>query len=447
MNNGLQAAYAHAVKLHNSGKVQEAIPLYDRLLPFLNDNAHALYACGSAHAQVGHYGIATVMLERSVALDASNFEALINLGLSYRSVGMIDKAVAVYKRVLGMELPTDDAKVGLYGNLSGCFVNEGRPEEAIKWADMGLAIRETPQLHNHRALALLELGRYKEGFAEYEHRFGLPEFTNRDYKGVPKWGGLPVGKLAIHGEQGLGDEILFLTQLKKVLPLADEIHVECASRLVGLLRHSFREYPQVKFYPTHEHLMKAGVQLDAWTAMGSLPITLWPFERNAYLQSSRKFTRPVKVPRIGISWRGGTLKTHEYYRNAPLDSWKVLVDSLRARGAEVISLQYGPAEEAAQVLGVEHRNADIADLDSLTGLIQSCDLVLSVCNTAIHLAGATGTKCVVVVPTKPAWRYGLKGTHSDWYESVQYERQLPGEDLGRTVQRVYDHPLVQGVLC
>ena len=445
MNNGLQAAYQHAVKLHNSGKVQEALPLYDRLLPFMHENAHALYASGSAHAQVGHYGIATVLLERSVALDASNYEALINLGLSYRSVGLIDKAVGCYKRVLGMSLP-EDARVGLYGNLSGCFVNEGRPEEAIKWADMGLAIRDTPQLHNHRALALLELGRYKEGFEEYENRFALPEFTNRDYKGVPKWDGGKVGKLAIHGEQGLGDEILFLTQMKKVLPLADEIHVECAARLVGLLKHSFREHPQVKFYPEHSALMRAGVDLDAWTAMGSLPITLWPFERNVYLQSSRKFERGT-TRRIGVSWRGGTLKTHEYYRNAPIESWKVLVDSLRAQGNEVISLQYGPADEMASILGIEHRNSDIADLNSLTGLIQSCDVVLSVCNTAIHLAGASGTPCVVVVPQKPAWRYGLKGAHSDWYDSVEYERQLPGEDLGRTVQRVYDHHLVQGVPC
>lgn len=445
MNNGLQAAYQHAVKLHNSGKVQEAIPLYDRLLPFMHENAHALYAAGSAHAQVGHYGLATVLLERSVTLDSSNYEALINLGLSYRSVGLIDKSVGIYKRVLGMNLP-EDAKVGLYGNLSGCYVNEGRPEEAIKWADMGLAIRETPQLHNHRALALLELGRYREGFEEYEYRFELPEFTKRDYKGVPKWDGGKVGKLAIHGEQGLGDEILFMTQMKKVLPLADEIHVECASRLVGLLRHSFREHPQVKFYPEHSALMKAGIALDAWTAMGSLPITLWPFERNAYLQSSRKFGRGT-AKRIGVSWRGGTLKTHEYYRNAPIESWKVLVDSLRAKGVEVISLQYGPADEMASILGIEHRNADIADLNSLTGLIQSCDVVLSVCNTAIHLAGASGTPCVVVVPQKPAWRYGLKGSHSDWYDSVEYERQLPGEDLGRTVQRVYDHHLVQGVLC
>jgi tetratricopeptide (TPR) repeat protein len=446
MNNELREAYQHALHLHNSGKLQEALPLYERLLPHLNENAHVLYAVGSALAQIGSYGLATVLLHRSVVLDPSNYEAWTNLGLSYRTAGLVDKAIAIYKHVLGMKVP-ESALPGIYGNLSGCFVNEGRPEECLKWAEMGLRTSDIPQLHNHRALALLELGRYKEGFEEYENRFHLPEFTNRDYKGVPKWDGSKVGSLVIHGEQGLGDEILFLTQMRKVLPLADEIHVECASRLVGLLRHSFREHPQVKFYPTHDAVMKAGLQLDAWTAMGSLPATLWPFERHVYLQSSRKFLRPLSLPRIGISWRGGTMKTHDYYRNAPLDSWKVLVQSLRSRGAEVISLQYGPAEEAAQVLGVEHRNADIADLDSLTGLIQSCDVVLSVCNTAIHLAGASGTKCVVVVPTKPAWRYGLTGSHSDWYDSVEYERQLPGEDLGRTVQRVYDHPLVQGVLC
>jgi tetratricopeptide (TPR) repeat protein len=105
MNNELREAYQHALHLHNSGKLQEALPLYERLLPYLNENAHVLYAVGSALAQIGSYGLATVLLHRSVVLDPSNYEAWTNLGLSYRTAGLVDKAIAIYKHVLGMKVP------------------------------------------------------------------------------------------------------------------------------------------------------------------------------------------------------------------------------------------------------------------------------------------------------------------------------------------------------
>jgi tetratricopeptide (TPR) repeat protein len=435
-------AFQQAIHLHNKGRIEEALGLYDKVLAHADGDPFVCYAAGSAAAQAGNFGIAIGLLETSVRGNPQNHEAWMNLGMSYRTVGRVDKGIACYQMALG--LPIDaDAKAALYGNLSGCYVNEGNPWKCLELADAGLAIKNLPQLHNHRALALLELGRYEEGFREYEHRFALPEFHVRKYgDDVPKWDGKPVEKLAIHGEQGLGDEILFLTMLQKVIPLAEEIHVECAARLLGLLQHSFRYSPEVKFYPTHEALM-AAVKPDAWTAMGSLLNVLWPWERNAYLESSRQFPKGEKR-RIGLSWRGGTMKTHEYYRNGPLDDWERLVGVAKAQGDEVISVQYGPAEGMAKMLGIPHNEIAIADLDSLAGLIKSCDLIVTVCNTTVHLAGALGVPCIVLVPSKPAWRYGITGDRSDWYDSVEYVRQREGESWSDVIPRVIVHPTFRG---
>jgi hypothetical protein len=58
-------------------------------------------------------------------------------------------------------------------------------------------------------------------------------------------------------------------------------------------------------------------------------------------------------------------------------------------------------------------------------LVKSCDLVISCCTSVIHLAGALGVPCWVMVPNKPAWRYGVKGPMR-WYRSVRLYRQPEG---------------------
>jgi hypothetical protein len=417
-----QQVYAEAAKLHNKGDLQRACQIYDRLLAQKPDYGHLLYAYGTALSQSQMFGLAINMLRQAVGKDPNNHEAWHNLGLSYRTMGMLDEAIGAYQVVLTKNL-TPVEKCALYGNLSGCYVNEGNPAKAVELADLGLAIQDKPQLRNHKALALLELGRYEEGFKLYEARFELPEFTKRDFGDVPRWDGKPTKSLAIHGEQGLGDELLFLTCLKKVLPLCEEVHIECAVRLLGLLKHSFRNEPKVKLYPSHGELI-GRCKPTAWTAMGSLPAHMWPFEPWTFLESSRTFKKEGK--RVGLSWRGGTLKTHEYYRNAPLEMWKPLISDLRSK-AEVISVQYGDAAPMAKHLELPHDEANISDLDSLAGMLKSCDLVISVCNTTIHMCGALGVPCIVLVPDKPAWRYGLTGDKSDWYESVEYVRKAKDE--------------------
>lgn len=429
----------YACALHSKGDLKSAVQIYDRLLAKNRRHPHLLYAYGTAMTMSDMHGLGVELLSNAVKHNPKNHEAWHNLGMAYRTLGIIDQAVAAYTQVLTLDID-DDAKAKLYGNLSGCFINEACPEKCLEFADKGLALApNSPQLHNHKALALLELGRYEEGFNEWEARFNLPEFVKRDYGNVPRWDGKPTKSLVIHGEQGLGDEIMFMTCLKKVIPLAEEIHVECAFRLLGLFQHSFRAYPQIKFYATHSELVSKVSGLTAWTAMGSLPHDTWPWEKWTYLQSSRKY-RKGNWPRVGISWRGGTLKTHEYHRNAPLGDWKQLVWACRSMGIECISVQYGPAEQMAKELDVEHDHASIADMDTLTGMVQSCDLVISVCNTTVHQAGATNTPCWQLTPSKPDWRWGLEGESCYWYDSVSFIRQDKGESwnsvLARTVERL-----------
>ena len=65
----------------------------------------------------------------------------------------------------------------------------------------------------------------------------------------------------------------------------------------------------------------------------------------------------------------------------------------------------------------------IADLDEFAALISALDLVITVCNTTVHYAGALGKPVWILAPKVPEWRYGLNSTSLPWYPSSRMYRQ------------------------
>ena len=63
------------------------------------------------------------------------------------------------------------------------------------------------------------------------------------------------------------------------------------------------------------------------------------------------------------------------------------------------------------------------DMDELASLVQALDLVVSVCNTTVHVAGAIGKEVLVMAPFLPEWRYGMRGERMLWYPSARIYRQ------------------------
>lgn len=61
-------------------------------------------------------------------------------------------------------------------------------------------------------------------------------------------------------------------------------------------------------------------------------------------------------------------------------------------------------------------------------ILSGLDLLIS-CDTApVHLAGAMGIPCWVLIPYNPDWRWTLEGSKSEWYNSIKLFRQsFPGD--------------------
>jgi ADP-heptose:LPS heptosyltransferase len=113
-------------------------------------------------------------------------------------------------------------------------------------------------------------------------------------------------------------------------------------------------------------------------------------------------------------------------------------------GVRFVNLQYGDVREELAWLrrerGVEvlsHGGVDNReDLEGLAGLIEGCDLVVSVGNATAHLSGALGQKTWVLLPYVAGWRWLHEGSTCPWYQSVRLYRQSKRDDWTSVLETV-----------
>lgn len=327
-----------------------------------------------------------------------------------------------------------------------CLVlsHEGRLEETIEICDR--LLNTNPDCHEarlNRALALLKKARFAEAWPDYEaRRHTRSNFISRPYR-FAQWQGQPLaGKtLLIYAEQGLGDEIMFASCFDEVIAQAGRCIIECSPRLEALFGRSFPAavvHGQLQS-GTDEQWVAALGTVDCQIAAGSLPGLLrrqWSDfpSHGGYLRPDSAridyWTTRLRTlgagPKIGLSWRGGSLSTRGGLRSLQPAMLKPL---LQQKGVHFVSLQYdATAEEISGVNGspgggLEHWPEAIDHLDETAALVHGLDLVITVCGASLHLAGALGREVWAMVPAVPEWRYLEAGERMPWYPSVRMYRQ------------------------
>ena len=233
-----------------------------------------------------------------------------------------------------------------------------------------------------------------------------------------------------------------------------QIILECDFRLVPLFERSF---PQLNIQASRDckdvHWLKELGDIDFQIAVGSLP----GFFRQelSHFPASRSFLKPApellsewrnryakigKELKIGLSWSGGKDKKVKRIRSIDLPSWEPIFRS----GAHFVNLQYGDhSEEISQLeleTGIHIYDWDDANplvgLDSFAAQIVALDLVISVDNSTVHIAGAVGTPVWVLTPYNPDWRWMLERNNSPWYSTVRLFRQQKIGDWNGVINEI-----------
>lgn len=431
------------VILQGAGMSLEAVSAYEKALTLQPENAEAWDNLGGVLQQLDHYQAAIEAHRKAVDIKPSQPSIWSNLGESYRKQGLFNDAISCYQKALELEPGNSSASTNL-GNL---YKETGQIDKALeifafalhkdKNNESGLA-----EVHWNQALAFLMQGRFREGWLEYE--WGLKDSlrTIPSYP-LPVWDGsdLTDKHLLLVAEQGVGDEIMFSSCFKEIVSRAKKVTIECDPRLATLFKRSF---PIVEIYLRSKNgtaeISKMGI--DCQLAIGSLPkfyrnhessfsahagyLTTDSYKQKNWEQRFRQLGGSLKV---GISWKGGKDKEVRKKRSTLLtENWLSL---LKVRGVNFINLQYGDCseelQEAERQLDIKIYDWDDADplidLDNFAAQVAALDLVISIDNSTVHMAGSLGIPTWTLLPYSADWRWQRDRSDTPWYPSVRLLRQ------------------------
>ncbi|MBQ8787276.1 MAG: tetratricopeptide repeat protein [Oscillospiraceae bacterium] len=113
-----------------------------------------LYAgIADCYCQLGEYEKSIEYYKKSLGIEAANFEALVNLGVSYRKTGDRDKAMESYETALKYD-PKNNASVPLYTSLGSVYIEIDKPMSAINYLEKAREFYpEKADIHAYLAIA------------------------------------------------------------------------------------------------------------------------------------------------------------------------------------------------------------------------------------------------------------------------------------------------------
>ncbi|MBL8643921.1 MAG: tetratricopeptide repeat protein [Rhodospirillaceae bacterium] len=444
-------------------RLSEAIALLQSALKLKTADAELFSTLGGWLQQAGDFDGARAAHRRACDLAPTRAEFYFNFGNMERAADRLDDALRLFTKA-----------VELNPNFANAYINLGQTQHDMELLDEALAsfdkafalepeqalgrTKRSAALTN-KGIALLSQGRFAEAWPLYRFRFD-PDINAARARSFPypPWQGEPLaGKtILLWTDQGIGDEVMGSSMIPEIIAQAGTCIVECAERLVPLFTRSF---PAAKVLPALPQplpeidALKPNYQSSLIDLAEYLRPTAASFAgRENYLKADPQHRKALadkyralaggrKI--VGLSWRSKAPKNGAA-KTAPLAAWEPI---LKTPGVFFVSLQYGATSEelatiSAQV-GVsiyQDNSVDAwADLDGLTAQIGAMDLVISVSNTTVHLAGAQGQAVWTMVHAGVGvlW-YFRSGERAIWYPSVRLFRQSAPGDWNSVIGRLAD---------
>lgn len=413
-----------------SSRFDEGIALLQRAVGIAPGVVELRCNLGAAHLQARQYGQALRVLNEAIRRHPKAVSPIYNRALVLQEMDRFDESAAAFRRCLELE-PNHVVALNNLGNILG---KRGKPDEGLRYLDRALALRPNFALaHYNRSLALLSLGRLKEGFAESE--WWLQSNADKWRKlPQPTWDGSPLSgqTLLVHAEQGLGDTLQYVRYLALVQQRVGHVLFGTSKSALPLLRQSgyrnlvLRDEPLPPFdfqvpLPSLPYLFGTTLEtipadVPYLTASPRL-IELWQARLSAY-----------DGFKVGIVWQGNKSFGDDRFRSFPLTCFAPLA---AIGGVRLFSLQKGDGSEQIGELGGAFEVIEFGDqVDNESGtfmdtaaIMKNLDLVICSDTSSAHLAGALGVKLWIALAHVPDCRWMQNRDDSPWYPSARLFRQ------------------------
>lgn len=303
-----------------------------------------------------------------------------------------------------------------------------------------------------RGIARLANGLLESGFTDYEARWKYSGFSSaRRIFDVPRWNAddLEGKKILVWGEQGVGDELLFLSVLPEIVGDSNvEVTIEVSRKLVKVVQ---------AWYPTYEVRLDGPIDCRGLQNYESFDYQIPCGSMVQYCLDSlvgkrkrkRKYIATAPSTRshllgdqmnsivIGISWRSTNLDVtrRKQYINHKF------AQTLAKRFPKItfVALQYGMSDEEKSDLR-ECVNFVVPDEDFFENIysqavyVSVCDFHITPHTVHLHLAGVFKKPVISWLPQKAWTRLGQETW--PWWENVAHIYTAGKPDPGSLVNAV-----------
>lgn len=375
---------------------------------------------------------AFALLKRAVSM-SSRAGIKTNLAIAHTALGNYAAASEILHGLVTMD--NDDlAAWHAYGVLS---LVAAIPEDAVECFRKCTLL--DPGNGNHRfdyALALMQAGRWQEGWEAYEAR--KDHKPERIFPGLQHWDGSAGKKVYVWAEQGLGDTFQFARYLPLLRQISQRVILAIPPSLFGLF-DGYRDVVDIlKFNEPVENI-------DCEVSLMSLPLHLgatpdkWPVDPGLIAKNICKMDLEDSAKlKVGLCWACGPSSHHHLERSLP---FKDLIAVTENAGASFYSLQVGKDAAAISLNNAQTVVKDLSpsltdDWSATASAIKALDMVVTTDTSVAHLASALNKPTIMFLARRDWWRWGNSGDKTPWYPSMTIIRQQRPFHWDSEIQRV-----------
>ncbi len=418
-------ALANVHTLRDDGVSRRAV-LLDAFASGDWQDSAAAYALGTALLDAGAPVEATMCLQHVVKSHGKDPAALSALAGALRTQGRVTEAWPLAQRAAQLA-PRQAAFL-----LTAAQVRHdlGDLVGARRWLKQAEQVRPGHAPTRVQAAYTSLIDRISaHGWALFENRpLPVPATSARPWHGEA----LAGCSILVTAEQGVGDQFQFLRFVHLLAERgAARVVVECHPHAVEL------------FVANGYDAVARGsrVETDFHVPLLSLPYRLEldvdvQATRVPYLRARVVATEVDRaVRRVGLVWSGNAAFPGRFTRDLSSDALLMLLEQLaKVPDLSVLSLQQGTDVSAlpahVRTVGALSEWADTA------AQLAELDVLVTTDTGIAHLAGAMGVRTLVMLQHVPDWRWGLRGTQSVWYPTLELIRQPTSGDWASVVEQV-----------
>jgi tetratricopeptide (TPR) repeat protein len=459
------------------GKMVEASENFNRALSINPNHAGACNGLANIQMVKGEFEAAELNFRRAIAIDPRHSAALYNLGNLLYDARRYEEAVECFKSAIILQPGLNSA----YNNIGLALVELGRHAEAIEYYRK--AIRNDPSFadaYTHLGIALVAIRKCDEGVQAYQQALTIdPNSVDANWnlglclmlqgELASGWDQLEwrwkhesfakrvrpytqpyldkgqniCGKTVfVYAEQGLGDTLHFCRYIPLLVRAGAKVKLEVQTSLISLLSQFEGVNDIFALGETNPgqfdyHCSVLSLPRAFGTTLDSIPSNI-PYLRSD-ARSKDKWAAQLgqkRKPRIGLVWSGNPEQADDKYRSMSFSKISALIDDR----FEWISLQKDVRSDDSELLygtkNILPWGSKLEDFSDTAGLIENLDLVISVCTSVAHLAGAMGKPLWVLLSYNAEWRWLLDRSESPWYPTARLFRQNSMQDWSNVIAEV-----------